>query len=89
MPTSSCRRLLAAPELWEDEELEVELPPPVALGIVSRLDALEDVAEPDEELDVLAEGDSAVKLPHCSLFLQVVWPSRSLGCEAMHCWKVC
>lgn len=77
---------MAAP-VCELEPLEVaDASAPVPLGIVSKLDGLEDVAdEPDEELDVLAEGDSTSRLPHCILFLQVVWPSRSLGWLFTHC----
>lgn len=74
MPTSSRSKLLAAPEAREPEPEALAVDsPPVALGIVSMLPDPDEVAAlPEEELVELADGDSAVRLPHWLLALQVV-----------------
>lgn len=48
---------------------------------------LDAAADDDEVVDL--EESVALRVPHCSLAVQVAWPSASLGLAAIHWMKVC
>lgn len=65
--------VVEAAEADEDEAAAVEL----------------DAAADDEVLELELEESVAFLVPHCSLAVQVAWPSASLGLAAIHWMKVC
>lgn len=82
-PVASCGVVEVAKE---DDELEVAdeaeaegEPEPLAAELEAAAVAEEALAEEELEPELLESADVAFRVPHTSSFLQVLWPSASLG----------
>ena len=82
-PVPNSGRKTRAPELEDPDEVEEVLElvalPPEAPPLVVDAAAVEEAAAEEEDVVDSVATLWAVMLPHFSAFLQLVWPSMSLG----------